>query len=260
MACARDGLTARSLRTLGTLRTLGAFGALGPVVALGAIGALRPVRTLSAFGAVVAIGALRAVAVLAVAVAARRGALLVAVVVVVRLIVGTGRFLVAVAIILVARAALILFLEARATVFQHAEIMIGELEVIFGLHAVAGELHVARERLIFFEQLCGIAALAIVLAIAIRTTGHTLGTLSTATATAAALAIIDQESCSLSHRAPATEANALKSSFARKRWSRRGDRPAQTLAQVDPPLPSVARWGVSAAISSGVGGGSASNV
>ena len=82
--------------------------------------------------------------------------------------------------------------------------MVGELEVIFGLDAVAGELHVARQRLVLFKQLGGIAALAIVLAIAIRTTGHTLGTLSTATATAAALTIVDQESCSLSHRASAT--------------------------------------------------------
>ena len=72
--------------------------------------------------------------------------------------------------------------------------MIGELEVIFGLDAVAGKLHVARQCLVFFEQLGGIAALAIVLAIAVRTAGHTLGTLSTATATAAALTIVDQES------------------------------------------------------------------
>jgi hypothetical protein len=69
------------------------------------------------------------------------------------------------------------------------------------LDAVAGELHVAGERLVFFQQLGGIAALAIVLAVAVRTTRHTLGTLPATTATAAALTIVDQESCSLSHRA-----------------------------------------------------------
>ena len=44
--------------------------------------------------------------------------------------------------------------------------MVGELEIIFGLDAVAGELRVARHALVFLEQLRGIAALAIVLAIA----------------------------------------------------------------------------------------------
>jgi hypothetical protein len=48
----------------------------------------------------------------------------------------------------------------------------------------------------------GIAALAVVLPIAVRTPGHTLGTLPTAAATAATLTIVDQQFCSLSHRAP----------------------------------------------------------
>ena len=89
--------------------------------------------------------------------------------------------------------------------------MIRELEIIFGLDAITGELHVARQRLVFFEQLGGIAALAVILAIAVRTTGHTLGTLSTATATAAALTIVDQRSCSLSHRATASPRRPKKS-------------------------------------------------
>ncbi len=80
--------------------------------------------------------------------------------------------------------------------------MVSELEVIFCLNTVAGKLHVARQRLILFKQLSRIAALTIVLTIAVRPSGVTLGTLSTATATAAALTIVDQESCSLSHRAP----------------------------------------------------------
>jgi len=48
--------------------------------------------------------------------------------------------------------------------------MVRELEIIFGLDAIPGELHVARQRLVLLEQLGGIAALAIVLAIAVRTT------------------------------------------------------------------------------------------
>ena len=44
--------------------------------------------------------------------------------------------------------------------------MVRELEIIFGLDAVARELRVARHALVFFEQLGGIAALAIVLAVA----------------------------------------------------------------------------------------------
>jgi hypothetical protein len=71
--------------------------------------------------------------------------------------------------------------------------MVCELEVIFGLDAVAGQLGVARHALVLFEQLGGIAALPVVLAItAATTTRHSLRTLSTATATAAALTIIDQ--------------------------------------------------------------------
>ena len=118
--------------------------------------------------------------------------------------------------------------------------MVGELEIIFGLDPVPGELHVARQRLVFFEQLGSVAALTIVLAIAVRAAGSILRTLSTATATAPALTIVNQESCSLSHRAPAQSRTPLKSSFGSDS-PRRGDRPAQKDAQVDPPLPTVAR-------------------
>ena len=68
--------------------------------------------------------------------------------------------------IIVALAARILILEARAAFAEHAEIMVRELQIIFGLDAVARELRVARHALVFFEQLGGIAALAIVLAVA----------------------------------------------------------------------------------------------
>ncbi len=198
----RDALIAFHLlwdvaaRAHGPLGAILSVAAVGPILAIGALRAIVPVGTLGALRAL----AILTVAVLAITVAARRGALLLAVVV--RFTVGTGHFIVAILVTLVAARALILLLEARAAVFEHTEIMVGELEVIFGLHAIAGELHVARQRLVFFEQLGGVAALAIVLAVAVRTAGNTLGTLSTTTATAAALTIVDQKSCSLSHRAP----------------------------------------------------------
>src|SRR5438270_10587337 len=64
---------------------------------------------------------------------------------------------------LVARTARVLLFETRATLTEDAEIVIRILEVIFGLHAVARELGVARHAFVLFEQLGGIAALAIVL-------------------------------------------------------------------------------------------------
>jgi hypothetical protein len=75
------------------------------------------------------------------------------------------------------------------------------LQIIFGLHAVAGELGVARHALVFLEELGGVAALAIVLAIA--TTGLSTeirAPLSSATAPAATLTIIDQMLTSLKSR------------------------------------------------------------
>ena len=59
-----------------------------------------------------------------------------------------------------------LLLEAGAAFAEDAEIMVRKLQIIFGLDAVARELRVARQALVFFQQLGGIAALAIVLAIA----------------------------------------------------------------------------------------------
>jgi hypothetical protein len=69
--------------------------------------------------------------------------------------------------------------------------MIGELQIIFGLDAVARELRVARHALVFLEQLGGIAALAIVLPVA-RLSAEVLTSLPPATAPAAALTIVDQ--------------------------------------------------------------------
>jgi hypothetical protein len=85
----------------------------------------------------------------------------------------------------------ILVLEPRAAFAQNAEIMVRELEILFGLDAVAGELGVARHALIFFEQLGGIAALPVVLAVP-RLSAEILAPLSPTAATAAALSIVDQ--------------------------------------------------------------------
>ena len=76
--------------------------------------------------------------------------------------------------------------------------MVRILQVIFGLDAVAGELRIARERLVFFKQLRRITAMPVVLPVA-GTAGHALRALSTAATTTAALTIIDQLVVSLSH-------------------------------------------------------------
>ena len=101
--------------------------------------------------------------------------------------------------VLTSRAAL--FVEPRATFAEHAEIMVGELEIIFGLNAVTRKLGIARHALVFLEQLRRIATLPIVAGVAAAVTRHSLGTLSTtaATATSAVLTIIDQKSWSSSH-------------------------------------------------------------
>ena len=75
--------------------------------------------------------------------------------------------------------------------------MVRKLQIIFGLDPVARELRVARHALVFFEQLGGIAALAIVLAVARLSAEVLVPRLSTAAAPAAALTIIDQMPTSL---------------------------------------------------------------
>jgi hypothetical protein len=86
----------------------------------------------------------------------------------------------------------LLLLEARAIIFEHSEIMVGVLKIIFGLHPVAGELRIARQTLVLLQKLGGIAALTVVLAISASISGHTLRTLSAAATTTAALTIVDQ--------------------------------------------------------------------
>jgi hypothetical protein len=96
-----------------------------------------------------------------------------------------------------ARATLILLLEARAALAQHPEIVIGELPIIFGVDPVALTLRLGRQILVLFVQLVGVAARAVVDAIAIvgaaRISPRTLPIIAaTTTATAAGLPIIDQ--------------------------------------------------------------------
>ncbi len=98
---------------------------------------------------------------------------------------------------LVVRAtARLIFFEARTGFGEHAEIMIGKLQIIFGVDAVTLHLGVARQRLVFFEQLCRVAACPIVNAIAVFGTtpgiATTLRALPATTATAAGLTIVDQ--------------------------------------------------------------------
>ena len=134
--------------------------------------------------------------------------------------------------------------------------MIRILQIIFGLDPVAGELRIARQRLVFFEQLRRVAALAVILAVAAGIAGHALRALSTAATTTAALTIVDQLVVSLSHwRRPS---RSPWSSLQRKCCPRRSG-PARAHSSASRPSLAVNRLlGGSAAMSSGVGGGGAS--
>jgi hypothetical protein len=105
--------------------------------------------------------------------------------------VGFNQLLVAVVLILITALTALLF-EAGAAFAKNAVIMIRKLQIIFGLHAVAGELRIARHALVFLKQLRGIATLTIVLPITLGPAANVLRPLPPTTATAAPLAIIDQ--------------------------------------------------------------------
>jgi hypothetical protein len=112
------------------------------------------------------------------------------------LFVAIGPIVAVVAVLVIVRhevvAARALFLEPRPGLVQDAKIMFGKLKVGFGLDAIAGKLGIARKRLVFLEQLGGIAALPVVLAIArARRAVRRAGSAATA-ATAAVLTIVDQ--------------------------------------------------------------------
>jgi len=82
----------------------------------------------------------------------------------------------------------VLLLEARAGLAQHPEIVIGELEIIFGVDPIALHLGVARQILVFLQQLRRIAARAIVDAIATTLIG--IASLRALSATAAATTVV----------------------------------------------------------------------
>jgi hypothetical protein len=114
--------------------------------------------------------------------------------------------IVAVVFLVVALATLVLLFEAGAAFVEDAEIMVGELQIIFAVHPVALRLRVAGEILVFFEQLGRVAARPIVDAVAIiGTIGvATLRALPATTATAAGLTIVHQDLCVLSLPCPPT--------------------------------------------------------
>ena len=95
-------------------------------------------------------------------------------------------------VVAVAAKALLLFLP-RAVVGQDPEIMIREMQIIFGVDAVALRLGIARQILVFLKKLGGIAARTIVDAIArIAAPAITLRARIIPATTAAGLTIIDQ--------------------------------------------------------------------
>lgn len=181
--------------------TFGALGALGPVIAIGSLGALGPVVALRAIVSIRPFAALRAIVAIltfrALLALGALGPIVKTVVAVVRVHVG----IVAVAVVLHVIAALApLFVEARLALPQHAEIMIRELKIIFGLDTVPSKLGIARHALVFLKQLGGITALTIILPVARLSAGIGTPWLAPAAATASALTIVDQICKSLTSR------------------------------------------------------------
>jgi hypothetical protein len=71
------------------------------------------------------------------------------------------------ALILPAVAARLVFFVARARIGQHTEIMVAELQIIFGQHPVARLLGIARQRLVFFKKLRRVPARTVIDPVAI---------------------------------------------------------------------------------------------
>jgi hypothetical protein len=168
--------------------------AIGAVAAI-AVVARKALAALVAVAALVTLAAIRTVAVEAFVALAAVGPVVVAALALVGTLVvaAIGEIVVLVVVHVFAARPALLF-EARAALAQYAIIMFGILQIIFGLHPVAAQLRVARHALVLFKQLRRIAALAIVLAVAVRPSTEILRSLSSAAATAATLSIIDQMS------------------------------------------------------------------
>jgi hypothetical protein len=99
-----------------------------------------------------------------------------------------------------AAATLLLLFLARSVVGEDAEIMVGELQIIFRVHPIARHLGIARHVPVFFEKLGRIAACTVVDAVAIIATApiSTTGTTATIVVIPAAIAtaglpIVDQD-------------------------------------------------------------------
>jgi hypothetical protein len=110
------------------------------------------------------------------------------------IIIAVGVAIAVQAIIVIALAAARVGL-AIPIIAEQPEIMFGILQIIFGGHAVAGLLRITRQRPIFFQQLGGVAALAIVEPRAIIVaTSHLLRARATVAATPTpALVVSDQD-------------------------------------------------------------------
>ena len=235
------GLAARALDSLRTL------GALGPIAARTLLLLLARLLLTILTLRLLALRTIVAIVVTIVTVVAVIGAVRV-----------HALFVVAVKIIvaLLAATALLLMLvfEPRAAVLEDAEIMVGELEVIFGLDAVPGKLRVARHALVFLEELGGVAALTIVARVATAAIAlHPLRALSTAATTAAALlTIVDQ--VLIPCRTGIALTTPKTHSFAKEYWNP-GEQVGRAVkpAAATPPLPPSAHRALGTAIFAGVG-------
>lgn len=93
--------------------------------------------------------------------------------------------------------ALLLFLTG-AIVGKHAEIMVGELEIIFRVHPIPGKLRIAGHVPVFLKKLGSIATRAVIDAVAIIATAPVLTTIGAsivvpAAITTAGLPVVDQD-------------------------------------------------------------------
>lgn len=111
------------------------------------------------------------------------------------ILVGGVAILVLSAIVAAVVSARTVLVEARAIFVEDAVVMIRELQIIFGLHAIARELRIARHRLVLFVQLRRVApcpCFGTIAAAAIGSAFHPLRTRTPATAAASLLSIVDQ--------------------------------------------------------------------
>jgi hypothetical protein len=175
--------TVGPVRALDTVAAIITLGAHGTVVPLKALGSNRPFAAVTILAILAITGGTVSFGAFTIAILPR---LLLAVAI--RLHVLVVEF-VAFLVVLPART---LVLDAGAILTEHAKIMVGKLQVIFGLHPVAGELGITRQALVLLQQLGGVAPLPIVAGVATGVAGHAPGSLPTAAATATTLAIVHQ--------------------------------------------------------------------